>query len=172
MGCRLSGSGICAGSVVQATEVLRGMCSRAEATSSAIGSSASEKASNNLIRASRYRKVKESVGLVLVYSFREHRISLLNQLFHRRRREEFRNERRGAGRLSVFANHTVVHLEDEDMLALVVLRRTYAVRIVGEYIFTGFWLLAEAVEFQMISGDVSEGQKLGQKCPKKKERRL
>jgi len=58
------------------------------------------------------------------------------------------------------------------MLALIVLRRTYAVRIVGEYIFTGFWLLAEAVEFQMISGGVGEGQKLGQKCPKKKERRL
>ena len=52
------------------------------------------------------------------------------------------------------------------MLALVVLRRTCAVRVVGEYIFMGFWLLAEAVEFQMISGDVGEGQKLGQKCPK------
>ena len=58
------------------------------------------------------------------------------------------------------------------MLALVVLRRACAVRIVGEYISTGLWLLAGAVEFQMISWDVGEGQKFGQKCPKKKETRL
>jgi hypothetical protein len=67
-----------------------------------------------------------------------------------------------------FANHAVIHFKEEYMLIFVVW--TSAACIVGEYIFAEIRLLASAIEFEMISRDIRESQKLGQKSPKGKER--
>jgi hypothetical protein len=69
-----------------------------------------------------------------------------------------------------FANHALIHFKDEHMLIFVAWYRTSAVCIVGEYIFAEIRLLAIAIEFEMISRDIGESQKLGQKSPKGKER--
>jgi hypothetical protein len=69
-----------------------------------------------------------------------------------------------------FANHAVIHFKDEHMLIFVVWYRTSAACIVGEYIFAEIRLLASAIEFEMISRDIGESQKLGQKGPKGTER--
>jgi hypothetical protein len=42
--------------------------------------------------------------------------------------------------------------------------------IVGKYIFAEIRLLASAIEFEMVSRDIGESQKLGQKSPTGKER--
>ena len=67
-----------------------------------------------------------------------------------------------------FANHALIHFKDEDVLIFVVWHWTTAACIVGEYIFTGIRLLASAIEFEMVSRDIGEIQKLGQKSPKKR----
>jgi len=56
------------------------------------------------------------------------------------------------------------------MLILVVWCWTTAACIVGEYIFAEIRLLASAIELEMVSRDIGENQKLGQKSPKGKKR--
>ncbi len=56
------------------------------------------------------------------------------------------------------------------MLIFVVLCWTSAGCIVGEYIFAEIRLLTSAVEFEMVSRDIGESQKLRQKSPKRNEK--
>jgi hypothetical protein len=75
------------------------------------------------------------------------------------------------GRGFAFANHAVIHFKDEYMLILVIWYWTSAGCIVGEYISAKeILLLASAIEFEMVSRDIGESQKLGQKSPKGKEK--
>ena len=56
------------------------------------------------------------------------------------------------------------------MLIFVVWILTSAACIVGEYVFAEIQFLGIAIDFEMISRDIGEIQKLGQKSPKGKER--
>ena len=56
------------------------------------------------------------------------------------------------------------------MLIFVVWYWTTAACIGGEYIFAKIRLLATAIEFEMVSRDIGESQKLRQKSPRGKEK--
>lgn len=64
------------------------------------------------------------------------------------------------GRQSLFANHVVVHFEDEYMLTFVVLVRSCAACEVRVYILVRLRLLTRAIEFQVIGRGIGESQKL------------
>jgi hypothetical protein len=138
IGCRFSGSGMCGDSESPVRRaVLRGICSCAEATSNVTGSSASEKASINLMRASRNLRndgdnssysstaLEKIAFRFSINSFTEagSRVSgtrvalrhLQHQLEYWPDTQRYLRVKRGFA----FANHAVIHFKDEYMLIFV-----------------------------------------------------